>query len=124
MFKFLDTFIASARVMHGKILRAKRASETHEIQNSAFLAAVDAVLQRVTLTKRKSFEWGVCDVKALFGRFEMLLSADASIRFRLLQVSIHLYNRRTRKMALNQVQTVYRDKNISLQPWSKRLAKM
>lgn len=117
-----SAFIARARVTHGKILRGRKASETHDVPESALLAAVDAVLQRAMPSERQSAEWGVRAVKAPFGRLRLPLSADASIRFRLLQVSMHLYNLRTRKVGLNQIRTVYGDEDISQQPWTDRLA--
>lgn len=119
-----SAFTARARATHGNILRGRKSIETHDFPGSALLLAVDAGFQRAMTRERQSTEWRMV-VRAMetqFGRSRLPLSADASICFRLLLVSMHLYNLQTRKVDLNEIQTVYGDKDISQQPWTDRLA--
>lgn len=114
-------FIAQGRVTNEKILGGRKASETHVATESALLVAVDTVLQRAMTSERQISEWGMRAVKASFGRFSLPLSADAYIWFRLLQVSMHLYNLRTKKVGLNQIRTVHGYNDICQKPRKDRL---
>ena len=115
-----SAFVTRARVVHGKIVRSRKSSETHDVPLSAMLAAVDAVLQNAMPSERQSAEWGIRAVKAPFGRLRLALPADAVLRCRLLKVCSHLYNLRTRLIGLNQIRTVYGDPSETQHPWADR----
>lgn len=115
-----SAFVVKSRVIHGKIIRARKSTETVDTPTSSLLASVDAILQRVMPSERQSAEWGIRAVKAPFGRLRLPLPADASTRFRLLSVCVHLYNLRVREIGLNQIRTVYGNDSEEQQQWVSR----
>lgn len=115
-----SAFVARTRVVHGKIIRGRKSTETEDVPASSMLAAVDAILQRVMPSERQSAEWGIRAFKAPFGRLRLPLPADAKARYRLLQVCVHLYNLRVREVGLNQIRTVYGNPSEEQQPWVER----
>lgn len=102
-----SAFVNNVRITNGKIVRGRKANETSDIPNSACLAAVDLILQRVMPSERQSAEWGVRAVKAPFARLKVPLPPDARTRLRLLTLCCHLFNFRTRFVGLNQIRTTY-----------------
>lgn len=115
-----SAFVAKARVSHGKIIRGRKSTETEDVPVSELLARVDAVLQRVMPSERQSAEWGIRAMKAPFGRLRLPLPADSTLRLRLLEVCVHLYNLRVRVIGLNQIRTVYGNPGDDQQPWIER----
>lgn len=115
-----SAFVTNTRVTHGKIIRGRKTTETSDIPLSPLLAAVDAILQRAMPSERQSAEWGIRAFKAPFGRLRLPLPADSAVRFRLLQVCVHLYNLRARLIGLNQLRTVYGNPDEDHNPWEKR----
>ena len=59
-------------------------------------------------------------MKAPFGLLRQPLAADASMRFRLLSVCVHLYNLRVREIGLNQIRAVYVNDDEDQHPWVAR----
>lgn len=102
-----STFIAHARIVHGKTIRARKSTETEDTPVSSMLTAVDAVLKRVIPSERQSTEWGIRALKAPFGRLRLSLPADTKLRYRLLQVCAYLYNVRVREIGISQIRFVY-----------------
>ena len=102
-----SAFVNNTRITNGKIVRGRKSNETADIPESAALAAVDIILERIMPSERQSAEWGVRAIKAPFARFKVPLSPDSEKRFRILSICCHLFNFRTRKVGLNQIRTTY-----------------
>ena len=115
-----SAFPRSTDVNNGKILRARKVNEMGSasgVPESAFLAAVDLLLDRAMPSERQSAEWGVRAVKGPFKRITVPLPSSAYTRFRIISTVAHLYNFRTRMVGLNQIQTVYADRGTNVQQW-------
>ena len=102
-----SAFVNNTTATNGKVLRGRKSNETREIPESAALAAVDALLQRIMPSERQSAEWGVRALKGPFQRLKTPLPADSVKRLRLLRICCHLFNFRTRYVGLNQIRTTY-----------------
>ena len=102
-----SAFVNNTNTTHGKVLRGRKTNETNNTPESAALAAVDVILQRVMPSERQSAEWGVRALKGPFQRLKTPLPADAGKRLRLLRICCHLYNFRVRYVGLNQIRSTY-----------------
>lgn len=91
-------FIINSRVVHGKITRGRKSTETIDIPMFPLLAAVEAILQRSIPSELQSAEWGIRVIKAPFGRLRIPLPASSTLSYRLLNVCVHLYNLNERKI--------------------------
>ena len=102
-----SAFVNDTRVNKGKVIRARKSNEIWDIPQSAVLAAVDTILQKVMPSERQSAEWGVRAVKGPFSRLKNPLPADSRRRLRMLTIFCHLFNCRTRLVGHNQIRTTY-----------------
>ena len=102
-----SAFVNNTSTTNGKVLHGRKSNETRDIPHSAYLSAVDIILQRVMPSERQSAEWGVRAIKAPFQRLKTPLPADSKKRLRLLRICCHLFNFRTRFLGLNQIRTTY-----------------
>lgn len=102
-----SAFVNNTQTTHGKVIRGRKTNETSDIPESAALAAVDIIMQRVMPSERQSAEWGVRAIKGPFARLKVPLPADSRKRLRLLRICCHLFNFRTRYVGLNQILTTY-----------------
>lgn len=84
-FAFLgdSAFVARYHIVHGKIIRGKKTSETEDFRMSSMLNSIDVVLQRTIPSERKIEKWGTRAFKARFGRLRLSPQADAKILFEL-----------------------------------------
>ena len=104
----------------GKIVRARKDDEMGtggDVPESAYLSAIDYVLQNVMPSERQSAEWGVAALKGPFKRLTVNLPADSYKRYRIIACCVHLMNFRTRLVGLNQIKTVYASLGTQVQPW-------
>ena len=106
-----SAFVNNARVTNGKIIRPRKTNEVHDIPSSAFLAAVDTMLQHAIPSERQSAEWGVRALKGTFPRLKVELPGDVAKRRRLISICCHMFNCRTRPVGLNQIRTTYGRQN-------------
>ncbi len=107
-----SAFPRSVPELRGKLVRARKANEgwmrdSSDVPRTAWMAAIDTLLERAMPSERQSAEWGVRAIKGPFGRLKVALPADARARYRILACCAHLYNFRTRFVGLNQIRTVY-----------------
>ena len=119
-----SAFPRTAKNTNGKLVRARKDDELGldgDIPKSAYLYAVDTILQRVLPSERQSAEWGVAALKEPFKRLSVRLPADSYRRYRIITCCAHLMNLRTRLVGLSQIKTVYANYGTVVQPWIRHL---
>jgi len=94
-----------------KILRPRKDNEAppedlHE-------RVIDMALQRQVISLRQAAEWGMGAFQRTCPRLKKPLSWDPAKRLRLLESCIRFVNLRTRRIGLNQIQTVFEADNDS-----------
>lgn len=114
-----DSAFTASKEVEGKIVRGRKVNERCDVMSEE-MAAIDIILQRVLPSERQSAEWGIRAFKAPFGLLRLPMSADSEKRRTILLVCCHLLNLRTRRVGLNQIRTVYKDKDDVCQPWAIR----
>ena len=107
-----SAFVNNTSTTNGKVLRGRKTNEVNDIPESAALAAVDLIMQRIMPSERQSAEWGVRALKGPFQRLKTPLPADSLKRLRLLRICCHLYNFRVRYVGLNQIRSTYSSRQL------------
>jgi len=63
-----SAFVTNTKATNGKIVRSRKTNEVSNIPESAPLAAVDLLQQRIMPSERQSGEWSIRAIKAPFAR--------------------------------------------------------
>ena len=119
-----SAFPRNALNTKGKLVRARKDKELGfggDGPKSAYLYAVDTILQKVLPSERHSAEWGVAALKEPFKRLTVRWPADSYRRYRVIACCAHLMNLRTRLVGLSQIRTVYANHGDVVQPWLQHL---
>ena len=87
-----------------------------DVPSSAWLAEIDAFLERAMPSEIQSAEWGVRALNGPFSRLKTTLSVEASKRHCILVLYCHLYNLRARRVGLDMIRNVNTDKESTTQP--------
>lgn len=115
-----SAFLVDTCVSGGKIVRRRKTNETDSIPESAQLAAVNLILQRLFPSERQSAEWRIRAFKAPLGCLHLPITSDSSKRKRLLTVCVCLLIARTRLIGLNHITTTYANGDTNTAPWIAR----
>lgn len=105
-------FVCALSKPGGQFVRARKTKESGDLPESAALAAVDSVLQRLFLSEGQSKKWGIRFLNVPFGRLRLPLFALSSRRGRILRVCVHLLNLHTSIFGLNKIWTTYASPDV------------
>lgn len=110
--------------LEGKTMRSRKMNEHGEaigVPSSVWLAAMDALLEKAIPSEQHSAEWDVQSIKSPFKRLTTTLPVDVHCRGRIISICTHLYNLRVRTFGLNQIGTVFSNREDDAQHWIKEL---
>ena len=82
-------------------------SASADVPHSAWIAAVDALVERAMHSERQSAEWGVRAVNGPFACMKVSHPADAYARSRIITICAHMNSFRARLVGFNQIRSVY-----------------
>lgn len=110
-----DSAFTARAAMDNKILQTCKTNEDGDVLKVEMLA-VDLIKQKVFPSERQSAECGIRAFKARFGLLQFPRSPDLDTIGLLLQVCPYLLNLCTQSENVNQIKTIYSNRNENYQP--------